>query len=84
MRTYDYILAMRHQSQLADLYSSDDDDDYDDASDYFSDTSDKPSMASRFFCQVSQPLFLPVYSKSQRFDKNNTKVKARPYFFLGS
>ncbi|CAA6668875.1 unnamed protein product [Spirodela intermedia] len=56
MRTYDYILAMRQQTQLADpfddLDSSDDDDD-DDSVDF--DTADRPSLASRCLCDERKP-----------------------------
>ncbi|XP_078436328.1 DHHC-type zinc finger family protein [Wolffia australiana] len=56
MRTYDYILAMRHQNQLSDSddldYSSDEDED--DVSIDFSDDLDKPSRASRLFrCHIN-------------------------------
>ncbi|PKA63036.1 putative S-acyltransferase [Apostasia shenzhenica] len=49
MRTYDYILAMREESNSIDPF--DDSDPSSDDSDYDYDSPEKPKFPSRFFCQ---------------------------------
>lgn len=51
MRTYDYILAMKEESQSMEIESSDDSDFSSDNESIVSDLPEKPSFISNFICR---------------------------------